>query len=351
MKKILLFLIVFAIVFSTGALALGGRPHLGTEDFVEMSEAELTEYYGVALRPVRLPEGMSFRYLGSEEGQSAGIYRSAARGVYSDQNEIYFSDANNEKSVRIKFVKALSEPYYDFDKTEFIAGEALPGFPNDPFEIKAIGGNTVSCTEGAIGADLYGMARFKYGEATIEVWTKNMSETERMDIAESYFTSGRDTSKEAETATKLAELGLFKGVGEGRTDLDRVPTRIEALVMTIRLMGAEDEALSSEAKHPFQDVPAWADRYVAYAYDTGLVRGISATEFGAAQTADAAMCLAFALRAVGIDPDAEDAWDEAAVLAAAKDAKLLPEGVDTETFLRADMVTVCCAAYQELQQR
>lgn len=348
MKKLLTLLLVFAIVLSTGALALGGRPNLSGEDFVEMTEAELTEYYGVALRPAKLPEGVVFRSLGSEAGQSGGIYRNDARGVYSDQNEVYFSDLGDTKSVKIKLVKVLPEPYYDFDKTEFFAGETLPGYPNGPFEIRGIRGNTVSFAEGKIGGDLYDMARFKYGEATIEVWTKNMSETECMDIAQSYFTSGRDTSMEAETVTKLAHLGLFKGVGEGKTDLDRVPTRIEALVMTIRLMGTEDEALASTWKHPFEDVPAWADRYVAYAYNTGLVKGISATEFGAAQTAGAAECLAFTLRALGIDTDAEGGWSEAAVFDAAKDAKILPEGVGARTFLRADLMTVCYAAYLKI---
>ena len=70
-------------------------------------------------------------------------------------------------------------------------------------------------------------------------------------------------------AASLKTLTLFRGsdtgYGEG-FDLQRPPTRMEALIMLIRLLGEESEALSCTAYQPFTDVPDWALPYAAYAY-------------------------------------------------------------------------------------
>ena len=70
-----------------------------------------------------------------------------------------------------------------------------------------------------------------------------------------YAQSSRDTSFEEELATDLKALGLFKGVSDTNFDLNREPTRVEALVMLIRILGKESEALSNNYRHPFTDVP------------------------------------------------------------------------------------------------
>jgi hypothetical protein len=49
--------------------------------------------------------------------------------------------------------------------------------------------------------------------------------------------------------------------------------------MFIRLLGEESQALACTASHPFTDVPAWLDRYVAWAYTKGYTNGVSATLF------------------------------------------------------------------------
>ncbi|MBQ3378271.1 MAG: S-layer homology domain-containing protein [Clostridia bacterium] len=90
----------------------------------------------------------------------------------------------------------------------------------------------------------------------------------------------RDTSFEAGLAVSLKSLGLFRGVSDSDFDLERAPTRTEALVMLIRTLGRESEALDCTYSHPFTDVPSWADRYVAYGYENGLTNGISSTRFG-----------------------------------------------------------------------
>jgi len=145
-------------------------------------------------------------------------------------------------------------------------------------------------------------------------------------------------------AAALKQLGLFKGVSATDFALDRAPTRAEALVMLIRTLGKESEALGGSWTHPFTDVPSWADKYVGYGYEKGLTKGISATQFGSGN-AGSDMYLTFMLRALGYSDVAGDfAWDAPDTLA--KTVGILPDGVDTASFLRADVALVSWAALE-----
>jgi hypothetical protein len=140
-------------------------------------------------------------------------------------------------------------------------------------------------------------------------------------------------------AADLNAWGLFRGVSDSDFDLYRKPTRTEALIMLIRAEGEESAALAGSWEHPFTDVPAWADAYVGYGYETGLTKGVSDTLFGAAAAAGADMYLTFMLRALGYDDDAGDfSWDSPYALAT--ELGLLTGSVDTRNFWRRDMVIV-----------
>lgn len=115
--------------------------------------------------------------------------------------------------------------------------------------------------------------------------------------------SASDIQEDA--ANKLYALGLFKGTENG-FELNRQPTRTEGLAMFIRLIGAEDEALSEEYPHPFSDVPSWADSYVGYAYYNGLAHGVSNDTFGAQQYMTVEAYTTFILRALGYDDSNND---------------------------------------------
>ena len=124
------------------------------------------------------------------------------------------------------------------------------------------------------------------------------------------FYAKSDTGKNP--ARCLNKLGLMKGVGTDENgnvllDTGREPTRAEAVVMLIRLLGAENEALSHEKTHPFTDVPEWADGYISYAYENGLTEGVSDTLFAAEDPASPEMYLTFLLRALGYTDRGEDA--------------------------------------------
>ena len=78
-------------------------------------------------------------------------------------------------------------------------------------------------------------------------------------------------------ADSLYEAKLFLGAGtndrgEPQYQLGQTATRVQAVTMLVRILGKEAEAKQNAAsyKTPFTDVPKWADKYVAYAYEKTL---------------------------------------------------------------------------------
>lgn len=142
-------------------------------------------------------------------------------------------------------------------------------------------------------------------------------------------------------ANELNKLGLFNGVGtytDGTPnyDLDRVPTRNEAITMLVRLLGKEDEAKNGTWNTPFTDVVDWAKPYVGYAYANKLTSGTSDTTFGGDVLVSATQYITFVLRALGYDSSIDFQWDKAWVLSDQLGFTSGQYGADT-TFLRGDV--------------
>ena len=156
----------------------------------------------------------------------------------------------------------------------------------------------------------------------------------------------RSYERETQLAYALEALGLFQGYSGTNLGLEDAPTRTQALVMMLRLMGLEEAALAEGGAHPFEDMGgmAWAEPYVGYAYQHGLAKGISDTQFGGKEPASAGTYLTFMLRALGYQEgeNADFTWNYPTKLALI--LGLLPAKVDTRNFLRADIVTISYAA-------
>lgn len=117
-------------------------------------------------------------------------------------------------------------------------------------------------------------------------------------------------------ANELHALGLFNGTGTDANgdpiyDLDRAPSRHEAVTMLVRLLGKENEAKSGTWSLPFTDVADWAKPYVGYAYANGLTSGTSSTTFGGDAIVTASQYLTFVLRALGYTSSMDFQWDSA----------------------------------------
>lgn len=112
------------------------------------------------------------------------------------------------------------------------------------------------------------------------------------------------TDEQLNSADALYSLKLILGTGSSY-DLDSTLTREQAVVILIRLLGKESEVGKKKDKNPFKDVSGWSEKYIAYGYRTGLLKGVSKTEFAPLDKIDITMFSTFCLRALGYD-DGED---------------------------------------------
>lgn len=160
------------------------------------------------------------------------------------------------------------------------------------------------------------------------------------------------TDEATQAAQALYDLGLFQGIGNNADgtpnfDLDRTPTRHEAVTMLVRLLGKDGEAKAGTWEMPFTDVADWAIPYVGYAYTNGLTTGTSETTYGGDSLVDAAQYLTFVLRALGYTSGADFQWDKPWELS---DAIGLTNGnynADTADFTRGDVVVLSYTAIEK----
>ncbi len=125
-------------------------------------------------------------------------------------------------------------------------------------------------------------------------------------------------------AQQLESLRLMRGVGvlsDGSTDygLNQTPTRLQGIILLVRLLGAEKDALSLPADTPFRDLNPDDEnaRYVAYAWRNGITKGASDTAFHPGQNLTSRMFLTFLFRALGYNESSGDfEWGEQADFAA-----------------------------------
>lgn len=151
-------------------------------------------------------------------------------------------------------------------------------------------------------------------------------------------------------ADALKAMGMFKGgdtaYGSGYA-LENAPSRIESLIMFLRLLGEESAALSTQTPCPFVDVPEWCRSYVAYAYEKGYTNGVGADSeklyFAPFSTVSPGEYVTFVLRALGYQDSGANPdflWNTA--LVRAQELGLITSGERTlltsSPFLRAQVV-------------
>lgn len=140
-------------------------------------------------------------------------------------------------------------------------------------------------------------------------------------------------------AMALYDMALFRGMTDGFS-LETTTTRAQGLVMFLRLMGLEDEALATTAKSPFKDVPQghWAHPYVAYAYEKGFTAGTSATTFSPNDHVTARHYLTFLMRALKFAENKEFSYNT-----------VLKDAVEQELFTTREVELVSQGALTRYQ--
>jgi len=154
-------------------------------------------------------------------------------------------------------------------------------------------------------------------------------------------------------ADALKEMGLFQGTGQSYGsgyELERQATRVEGIVMFLRLINEENAALAYTGTCPFADAPDWSKRYLAYAYSKGYTNGVGVNAagqelFGSNNIIDATQYVTFVLRALGYsDSGSTPDFSWSGALSAGQSLGLLTQGevslLGSGTFLRAQMAYV-----------
>ena len=138
------------------------------------------------------------------------------------------------------------------------------------------------------------------------------SATAELTVNGVYRLSPSDSVDYGSLAQALSAMGLFQGTGRGFA-LESTANRAQGLVMFLRILGLEDEALAYTGSCPFTDVPRshWASSYVAYAYHQGLTTGTSATTFSPDRAITCQHYATFLLRALNYREETDFTYNSA----------------------------------------
>ena len=209
-------------------------------------------------------------------------------------------------------------------------------------------GAVVDATDGKVipsGTAVKTNHRYIVAEDTAAEFTVT-SKTAVVDHEGGTFTYSEATDYNA-MASALKTLHLFKGsfpgYGQG-FDLEVAPTRLQALIMFIRVLGEEEQALAWTGTTPFTDIQkgSQAEKYVGYAYSMGYTNGYTATQFKPAGAVNAWQYTEFILRAMGYSSAANTNLSD--TLTRAQTAGVLTFGeaemLQRDKFLRAELVYV-----------
>lgn len=144
-------------------------------------------------------------------------------------------------------------------------------------------------------------------------------------------------------ADALKTIHLFRGSHTGfgsGYDLEVDPTRLQALIMFIRVLGEEESALAYTETPPFTDVHpgTTAAKYVGYAYEKGYTNGYKDGTWRPGGTTNVYQYTSFLLRALGHSVAGESI---SLALQRAQEVNMLTAEeattISAETFLRAHL--------------
>ena len=103
------------------------------------------------------------------------------------------------------------------------------------------------------------------------------------------------TSADNQEAIEVMQaVGIMTGDDQGNFNPDQQVTRGEMAVIMCSLLD-----LNPGGVHPFTDVPAWADSYVAAIYTNGITGGTSATTYGTDEPVTAVQAALMVMKALG----------------------------------------------------
>lgn len=147
----------------------------------------------------------------------------------------------------------------------------------------------------------------------------------------------------------IQNMQIIQGDENGNLNLQNSLTRAEGSAVYSRLFGFRLEASrfskdNPEFKTPFTDIPKWANTDINYLFNSNIVSGISATEFGSNNPMTAEQFTTMILRGLGYNDKAgEFSWDKSldkAIEIGLIDAYEKNQIETDKTFTREEMIII-----------
>ncbi len=285
--------LIFCLLLSSTAMAVGGDETDPVVSYSYLEQVWKTE----VLRQV---EEATKESLAAEKGR---LYLSLSQSVGSArlQDEVNFWGLRRQHG---RVMLKAGDVFYPKAGTKFILLDggmtAYGDIADVTLGVPVLEGESMAKNHLFMQKDNYS-ANIRVTTESAELWVDGIFELHR-----SYAT---DFGSLAEA---LQTMGLLRGNGSSLA-LEKTTTRIEGLVMFLRLLGLEDEALACTKSQPFTDIAAdyWAKSYIAYAYAEGLTTGTGNGKFSPDAPITAQQYLTFLLRALHHKEGSDFTYDSA----------------------------------------
>ncbi|MBA1334117.1 MAG: hypothetical protein HPY66_1601 [Firmicutes bacterium] len=127
-----------------------------------------------------------------------------------------------------------------------------------------------------------------------------------------FFTSLKDLDDvpwAKNSMEKMAVKGIIKGYEDLTFKPNRSVTKLEAIVLALRIMGWEDKAVKTNvlpAKYKGSKVDQWAVGYIKVAYDKGILDEVDILDFNPNEAAKRWEVAKYFVRALGYEEEAQD---------------------------------------------
>lgn len=329
MKKAATILLAAAILLGVyGAVAVGGS---STDPLISKSYIDNTYIPGALEQTGEVVDTLGRDTYGSAAeklGELAGGYMAKAGGEGSTKT---FCERRFKRGDRVRMDTGSG--------AVLLAGEMGVTFEAGVV-IDVTAGKTV-----ASGAAMEPNHYYLAGEETVCTFTV-LSETAVLAPQGYYTLSASGEVDYNELADALRGLGMFRGsttsFGSGY-ELELPPTRIQGLIMFLRLIGEEEAALAYSGPVPFTDVPDWCKCYVGYAVEKGYAKGYPNGTFGTLEGLTGQQYITFLLRVLGYRDSGEAPdFDYGQAIAQAGELGVVTAGeqelLNAPRFLRSEMV-------------
>ena len=293
-----------ALVCSAAALAAGGTAEDPLITLSKLRSSYLDTIQEAARQKAAALQSQAEQTMQEETERAKGALQAKAIGIDLDQ-------VASQVRQQVGGTQMVT-----LEKGDQVTGPLGAGFVLREGSAKIVGTELINITAGgtrpagnAIAQNIYYLIPQQDGSG-IEI-TSDTAVVQLRDGAASSAAAPAYQPQYQLYADGLKAMGLFRGSDLGY-ELERQPTRLETLIMLIRLLGEEEEVLAYTGSHPFTDVTGWEDanKYIAYAVSKGYTNGVSATEFAPQSPANAATMYTYVLRALGYsDQEGDFVWN------------------------------------------